>query len=127
MTPPLACAMMPSTHQPASQHPAKRKISIRWTLPICVIAPLLSGILLTNWLSFRNGQAAVEDLVEKISGEVAGNIEKQVSSYLIRPSMVSASLKAEIESGNVDTADVRSLGQTLWHFTQVNLFNNNIF
>jgi len=119
---------MLSARQPASQ-PAltRRKLSIRWTLPICIIVPLLSGILLTNWLSFRNGRAAVEDLVEKVSEEVAGNIEKQVSSYLTRPSMVSASLQAEIESGNIDVTDVRNLGQTLWRFTQVDLFNNNIF
>ncbi len=121
---------MPRSAQPsvaATPLMPKRGISIRWTLPICVIAPLLSGILLTNWLSFRSGQVAVEDLVNKISEEVAGNIEKRVSNYLIRPSMVSASLKADIESDNIDVSDVRGLGQTLWHFTQVDLFNNNIY
>ena len=68
----------------------QRLLSIRWTLPLCVLAPLLSGILLSSWFAFRSGQKAVNELVGKISAEVAGNIQKEVDNYLTKSSLISA-------------------------------------
>ncbi|MEM9905316.1 MAG: cache domain-containing protein [Cyanobacteria bacterium P01_D01_bin.44] len=105
----------------------RRLVSIRWTLPICVVTPLVSGILLTSCLAFRSGQTAVDELVGKISTEVAANIEKQVASYLAQPSMVSAAVSAEVASGNINTQDTRELGQDLWQLTQSDLLTNNFY
>ncbi|MEL6136715.1 MAG: hypothetical protein AAFR42_04810, partial [Cyanobacteria bacterium J06628_6] len=108
-------------------HPPKQSVSIRWTLPLFVVTPLISGIVLTSWLAFRSGQSAVEELVGKICTEVAANIEKRVSSYLATPSMISAGIRAEVASGNIDIDNVRQLGQTLWHLTQDDLLSSNLY
>ena len=105
----------------------KRLVSIRWSLPLCVVTPLVSGILLSSWLAFRNGQKAVDELVGKISAEVAANIEKQVDSYLTKPSLISAVIEAEVASGNLNIQDIRELGETLWTLTQADGLTNNLF
>ncbi|MEL7224186.1 MAG: cache domain-containing protein, partial [Cyanobacteria bacterium J06576_12] len=102
-------------------------MTIRWTLPIYIVVPLVSGIALTSWLAFRNGQMAVEELVDDISTEVASNIEKQVSSYLDRPALVSAAISTEVAGDNLDTDDVRLLSTSLWQFTQSSLLVNNLY
>ncbi|NEZ67464.1 HAMP domain-containing protein [Leptolyngbyaceae cyanobacterium CCMR0082] len=105
----------------------KQLVSIRWSLPLCVVTPLVSGILLTSGLAFRNGQKAVDELVGKISTEVAANIEKQVDSYLTKPSLIASVIETEVASGNLNIQDTRQLGQTLWTFTQSDELTNNLF
>ncbi|MEL7224916.1 MAG: hypothetical protein AAGL17_08615 [Cyanobacteria bacterium J06576_12] len=73
---------MQNTHDTMESSRLRRMVTIRWTLPLCVIAPLVSGIALTSWLAFRSGQQAVEELVDKVSLEVTATIDKQVRSYL---------------------------------------------
>lgn len=105
----------------------QRMISIRWILPLFVLTPVVSGILLTSWLAFRSGHKAVEDSVDKITTEVASNIAKQVTSYLSKPMLISATLSTEINNGTLDISDVRVLGQNLWSLTQSDLLVNNLY
>ncbi|MEO1400134.1 MAG: cache domain-containing protein [Cyanobacteria bacterium J06635_1] len=124
---PVRANTSPTTGITTGLNPTKKFVSIRWSLPLCVVTPLVSGILLTSWLAFRSGQNAVEELVGKISTEVAANIEKQVTSYLTQPSMVSAAVSAEVSSGNINLQDTRELGQDLWRLTQADLLTNNLY
>ena len=105
----------------------KQIVSIRWSLPLFVVTPLVSGILLTSWLAFRSGQRAVDDLVGEISIEVATNIEKQVTSYLTKQSLISAAISVQASNGNINTQDMRKLGQNLWQFTQTDGLTNNLY
>ena len=105
----------------------KRFVSIRWSLPLCVITPLVSGILLTSWLAYRTSQKAVDELVGKISKEVAANIEKQVDSYLTKPSLISTVIEAEVTSGNLKIQDTRELAKSLLKLTQTKGLTNNLY
>lgn len=102
-------------------------LTIRWTLPLCVVTPLVVGISLTGWLSFRSGQSAVDDLVGEISTEVAANIEKQVASYLKKPTLVSNAVAVEVEGNNLAPENIRTLGQSLWQLTRSELLVNNLY
>ncbi len=103
-----------------------KHMTIRWTLPLCAVVPLISGIFLTGWLAFRSGQQAVEALVNEVSTEVAANIEKEVTSYLTRTSMVSAAFSAEVASGSIDIHDTSDLRQTLWQLTRSDLVDQTL-
>ena len=105
----------------------KPYLSIRWMLPLFVITPVLSGIVLTSWLAFRSGQDAVEESVGKITTEVASNIAKQVESYLMQPMLISSAVSTEISTGTLNINDVRSLGQNLLPLTQADLLTNNLY
>ncbi|MBT9314878.1 sensor histidine kinase [Leptothoe spongobia] len=116
-----------STSVTTGVNATKRLVSIRWSLPLCVITPLVSGILLTSWLAYRSSQKAVDELVGKISKEVAANIEKQVDSYLTTPSLISAVIEAEVANGNLKVQDTRELAKSLWGLTQSENLTNNLY
>lgn len=105
----------------------QRLLSIRWILPLCVVTPLISGIFLSSWLAFRSGQKAVDELVSKISEEVAGNIAKQVDNYLTKPSLISAVIEAEVANGNFNIQDTRELAKSVWGLTQTEELTNNLY
>ncbi|MEM9264295.1 MAG: cache domain-containing protein [Cyanobacteria bacterium P01_F01_bin.13] len=105
----------------------KQLVSIRWSLPLCVVTPLVSGILLTSWLAFRSSQKAVDELVGKIRSEVAANIEKQVDSYLTKPSLISTVIEAEVTNGNIKVQNTRELAKSLWKLTQTKGLTNNLY
>ena len=54
----------PSSNNDPGLKVPKRLISIRWTLPLCVITPLISGIILTSWFGFHSGQKDAKKLTE---------------------------------------------------------------
>jgi HAMP domain-containing protein len=120
-----------SVTESAQPFPARRTkrltISIRWTLPLLIVTPLVTGIGLTGWLAFRNGQNAVEILVKHLSAEVTSNIEKEVTNYLGRPSVVSEALMSEIRSGNIELNNVEQLSQNFWYWTRSPTLTNNLY
>jgi len=117
-----------TTVAPMAETSRLRKIvTIRWTLPLCVIAPLISGIALTSWLAYRSGQQAVEELIDKISLEVTATVEKQVTSYLLEPSVIAAAVKAEVASGNINIADTTELSRDLWQLTRSEQLTQNAY
>ncbi|NEQ55844.1 MAG: hypothetical protein F6K11_38060 [Leptolyngbya sp. SIO3F4] len=116
-----------STSVTTGLNATKRLVSIRWSLPLCVITPLVSGILLTSWLAYRSSQKAVDELVGKISKEVAVNIEKQVDSYLTKPSLISKVIETEVANGNLKIQDTRELAKSLWQLTQAEGLTNNFY
>lgn len=102
---------------------SKRFLPIRQMLPLSVVASLVSGVALTGWLAFRSGQRAVAELVDTVSYEATANIEKQVTSYLLEPSMVGAVISAEVASGNINIYDTTELSQDLWQLTRSAITN----
>ena len=96
--------------EPPLTRPTQRRIiSIRWTLPLFVVTPVIIGIGLTSWLAYKSGRNAVEDTINKISTEVANNIETEVVSYLEAPILVSKMLVSEVNSGILDIQDMAAV------------------
>ncbi|NEZ57633.1 cache domain-containing protein [Adonisia turfae] len=90
----------------ASQGPA---ISIRWILPLLVVAPVIIGIALTGWFAYRSGRSAVEETVNQITTEVANNIQTEVISYLEVSIVASKMLVAEVNSEVLNIQDMATL------------------
>ena len=105
----------------------KRFVSIRWTLPIYLLCPLVSGILLTGWLAFRSGQRAVNDVVNQLSLEIASNINNQVNDYLSQPVTISELLSVQVQSQKIDIDNVREVGKALHQITRSKALVNNLF
>ncbi|MEL7224187.1 MAG: cache domain-containing protein, partial [Cyanobacteria bacterium J06576_12] len=54
----------------------------------------------------------------KVSLEVTATIDKQVRSYLLEPSIITAAVESEIASGNINIDNTAELGEDFWQFTQ---------
>ncbi|MBT9314534.1 PDC sensor domain-containing protein [Leptothoe spongobia] len=92
-----------------TQPPKKSFISIRWILPLFVVAPVIAGIALTGWFAYISGRQAVEDTVNQISTEVAKNIQTEVVSYLEVSIVTSKMLVAEVNSDVLNIQDMATL------------------
>lgn len=111
----------------ASKTYKRPRISIRWTLPLFIVTPLVAGIGLTGWLAFRSGQSAVEELVSNLSEEVAGQIEKEVTNYLDRSAIISEVMLAEFQSDNISAESTQALSIDFWYLTKSPQLSNNVF
>ena len=101
--------------------------SIQWTLPLGIVIPLVVGICLTSWLTFRSGQRAVSQVMDQLDERVAENIDKEVKEYINRPITISELLLVQYRIGNLDISDIRKLGRQFQEITQTDLPISNVY
>jgi hypothetical protein len=77
------------------------------TIPL-VLVVLVAGVL-AGVLAFRNGQAATEELANRLHKEVAGRISQRLDSYLATPPLVNTLNLDAIRLGQLDPADLDAL------------------
>ncbi len=111
-------ASLPNAAHPSVGNPHSRFLSIRWTLPVLLIVPLVCGVGLTGFLAFRNGQRAVSDLAQQLQHSTKGNVESQLTSYLHRPQQLNQINGEALQSGLIDAQNLDALGTYLWQQMQ---------
>jgi signal transduction histidine kinase len=95
-----------------------RSLSLRWLLVILFMLPISAIVGLTGWLSWRNGQKAVQALEIELSDRVANHIEQYIQSYFATPRDVNAFLSGVIQSGAVDLNNLAEVQHFFWHQLQ---------
>jgi hypothetical protein len=88
--------------------------SIRRTIPVLVITPLLIGLTVTTWLTFQSGQKAVRQLTENLSDRIIDSIEDNLEAYLTRPVLVREISVTNLETGEVDLENLEALQDFFW-------------
>lgn len=76
--------------------------SIRWTLPILIVAPIAATVVLSGWLTYRNGQRAIDELAIKINKKATQSIEQHVANFLERPHDILQVNQAAIASNDLN-------------------------
>ena len=65
--------------------PQTQKLSFQTALIATVVAQITLAVGLTGWLSFRNGQKAVNELASRVSQETTARIQQRVDKLLYAP------------------------------------------
>ncbi|WP_445248170.1 PDC sensor domain-containing protein [Microcoleus sp. OTE_8_concoct_300] len=103
-------------------------LSIRYTLPLMIITPLLVGVGASSWFSFQAGKQEIEHLVGEVSKKSTTIIELKVHSYLEKNEILMQSQLAAIQSGDLKLDNFAELQRSFWHqVQQSNLFTNIYF
>lgn len=102
-------------------------IPLRWKIPILVVTPLITAVGLTGWLTFRNGQNAVENLAQQLSSNVSREINLNVQGYLDRPVLINHVNAAAIRSGNLNIENFQELERYFWNQIRQGAIVNSIF
>ncbi|NEQ43410.1 MAG: diguanylate cyclase [Leptolyngbya sp. SIOISBB] len=97
----------------------EKRLSLRLILSIPFLVQIVVAVSLTGYFSWLNGQKTVRNIAQRLSQEVAKNIENQVSSYTEISSQFLLTTQAAYESGNLGFADQESLARYFWKQTQV--------
>jgi signal transduction histidine kinase/ActR/RegA family two-component response regulator len=98
-----------------------RRVPLRTILIVPFVLQIVLAVGLTGYLSLRNGQKAVADLVSQLQGEVSDRIDQHLDSYLTLPRQLSQINADALESGLVAPEDLEKLSHSFWQ--QVNLLN----
>ena len=96
-----------------------QKLPLRLLLVIPFVVQIVAAVGLTGWLSFRNGQKAVNDLANQLMGEVATRVEDRVGVFADTPHLFLQINEVAIRTGSLDLADFSMLERYFWHQTQL--------
>jgi HAMP domain-containing protein len=102
--------------------------SIRSLVPLIFSTQIVVSVGLTGWLSFENGQKAVNEMTIRLRSQVAERIDDHLYSYLAKPKLVVDTNVNQIEAGFFDVKDLMApqqlphLERFLWK--EIALFNS---
>ncbi len=78
------------------------KVRLRTVLIIPFLLQITVAVGLTGYLSYRNGQQAINNLVAQLQQEIANRIQERLDNYLVRPYFLNQINVEAIEMGLLD-------------------------
>jgi len=85
------------------------KLQLRLVLIVPFVLQIFAVVGLTGWLSLRNGQKAVEDIVTQLQREIGDRIEQHLNNYLQKPYIVNQNILDAVSLGYLDPEKPRSM------------------
>ncbi|MGL5065545.1 MAG: PAS domain S-box protein [Microcoleus sp.] len=79
-----------------------KKIPLRFVLVASFVLQIVGTVGLVGYLSFRNGQKAVEDLAQQLMGEASKRIEEKLKNFLGTAYLVNQLNAAAIDRGELN-------------------------
>ena len=95
------------------------QLPLRTVLIVPFLLQIFAAVGLTGYLSFRNGQQAVNDLVNQLQNEVTARIEQKLEAYLIVPHQINKTNLDAVSIGILDLKNFQNTGRYFWKQIQV--------
>jgi signal transduction histidine kinase/DNA-binding response OmpR family regulator len=95
-----------------------RKTSLRLILVTPFVLQIFAAVGLTGYLSLRNGQQAVNNLVSRLQAEISTRIDQHLDSYMAKSHQI---LQANWDAVNLEllnVKDTQKLGHYFWRQVQ---------
>lgn len=97
-----------------------KTVPLQLVLVVPFILQIFVAVGLVGYLSFKNGQKAVNDVAIKLRQEMSDRINLQVLNYLERPYIAGQTIAAVAQENQLDLTDITKLERTLWHLISQN-------
>ena len=95
-----------------------KALSLQLVLIVPFVLQIFGAVGLVSYLSFRNGQKAVNDLAAQLMERSSGKVNQHLDSYLSVPHKVAQINADAIRMGLLDTRDRQTVGKYFWHQMQ---------
>ncbi|MDB9493041.1 ATP-binding protein [Spirulina major CS-329] len=95
------------------------KIPLRSILIVPFLLQITVAVGLTGWLSLRNGQKAVNDLVQQLQLEVENRITQHLNDYLEKPVELNTFNAESLRINVLNTTDISGLERRFWQQIRV--------
>ena len=102
-----------------------RSRTLRTVLIVPFVLQLFAAVGLVGYLSFKNGQKAVNEIADRLMAEVGSRVEQNLGTYLTVPHQVNQINAAAIEIGTLNLQDLPVLQRHFWR--QVQIFDTLTF
>ena len=100
----------------AASFPVKvKRFRLRTALVVPFIVQLVAAVGIIEYLSFRNSQRAVNDLVTQLSENIAQRIEQHTKSYLEAPQRLQRNTQVSVETGQLDLNEPEQIKRYFIH------------
>ncbi|MGF1537442.1 MAG: ATP-binding protein [Elainellaceae cyanobacterium] len=99
--------------------PPASKISLRTALIASFALQIAVAVGATGWLSFRNGQKSVNQLMQRISDRVTEHVKTHVQTFADTPYQFLQINLAAVEVGNLDPTDYDTMMRYFDQQTQI--------
>lgn len=99
--------------------PLPKKLPLRAVLILPFVLQILGAVGLVGYLSFRNGQRAVNDLASQLRSELTARIQQQIQSYVETPFLINQINATAFAQGDIQVAQAQG-EYLLWQ--QANTF-----
>jgi signal transduction histidine kinase/DNA-binding NarL/FixJ family response regulator len=90
------------------------KLPLRTVLVVPFVLQTVTAVGLVGYLSFRNGQQAVNDLAGRLMSEVSSRILQSLHSYTATPRLINQININAISQGQIDLQNYPKLQRHLW-------------
>lgn len=95
------------------------KLPLRTVLTVPFILQTASAVGMVGYLSFRNGQQAVNELGNQLMGEVSDRVNQNLQVYFTTPHQLNQSKLDAIELGLLNLEDLQPWEKYLWRQVQL--------
>ncbi len=96
-----------------------KRIPLRLVLVVPFVLQIVSAVGLVGYLSFRTGQAAVEDLANQLMTEIGDRVDQHLRTHLSLPHLLNQTNAEAIRLGLLDLATPEFLERQFWQQSQV--------
>ncbi|MEC4984070.1 MAG: adenylate/guanylate cyclase domain-containing protein [Oscillatoria sp. PMC 1068.18] len=96
-----------------------RKLPLQLVLVVPFVLQIFAAVGLTGWLSLRNGQKAIEEVLEQLSNDTAVKIDQHVENHFKTPHLVLQINANALRNGYLNVNDFQSLQKIF--YSQLNL------
>jgi signal transduction histidine kinase len=98
--------------------PKPRTISLQWILIIPFVVQVTAAVGIVGYLSFKNGQQAVQHLADQLLDKTSQQVNQHLDSYLQLPIQINQMNLNAIASGDLDLNDRASSERYFWRQAQ---------
>lgn len=102
-----------------SDAPQALKLPLRLVLVVPFVLQIFTAVGIVGYLSFKNGQKAVNDLALRLSSEVSNRVEQHLDTYLATPHQINQLNAHAVEMGLLNPHNLKAAGQYIWKQAQI--------
>lgn len=96
------------------------KINLRTVLIVPFVLQIVGAVGVVGYLSFKNGQKAVNELAVQLQRELTNRVEERLSNYLDVPHLINQINAEDVNLGKLNLQDISGLERHFWK--QLRLF-----
>ncbi|WP_375512002.1 ATP-binding protein [uncultured Nostoc sp.] len=99
--------------------PYSKKLPLRLVLIVPFVIQIFAAVGLVGYLSFKNGQKAVNDLANQLMSKTDSLVDEHLDTYLATPHQINQINIDAIDQGLLNLKDLESTGRYFWKQAQV--------
>ena len=95
------------------------RLPLRTVLIVPFVAQIFAAVGLVGYLSFRNGQAAINNLAAQLRVETSKRIDVHLHEYLDNSRRIAEISADAFAQGLIEPTDLRKIGRFFWKYREV--------